>query len=942
MRLNRVWIVTVILLGGSVFYELYLKPQSRPLYEQARVLYEDANYFASLERAAQAFQIEPNNTDIIVLMAWNQLKLGRSSEAKDSFSRALRLDPELVEAKLGMAYVAIDEGTGDSQLRNILTLLTEQPNNRDFQLAAASALRQAGKNKDASPLFLNLADDRRYQDTAIRNLQEMYGIADMAQIPESFPSAEISRERSVLFRTNGGYFERRNGNSWAKTYVAGVNINPALPGHLLSDPPMQSEEYMQWLREIASLGTNTVRVYTILPPAFYQAFKRHNETAGQPKLYLIQEIWLDETEGQDLFALNKQSQQEIAYAIDLIHGQGDIPMRLGHANGLYIVDISEYVLGLLIGRELEPHLVVANNQFNENRTSYAGKYISLEQGNATEVWLTGLMDYAAQYESDRYNQQRPVGVVNWPGLDPLTHPTEATLEEEFAIRRSRGERGLELPDPSLIDDLDAVSIDETRMQVNEQFAAGIFTSYSVFPYYPDFIYREASYQSARDSEGPNPYFGYLRAIKNHYKNMTILVGDYGMSTSMGVARFHPLGWNHGGLTEQEQGTLLARMTENIAEAGFAGGVIKEWHNQWYKPNWLTKPLEIPEERSALWNNKLNADEGFGLQTFNAQQDSSHFTGVRGWSTTTPIYEKTTPAALAMNDEWDAERTLRSLSVASDTTYLYLRLEVGNLRRRPNNAPDLEKANYFIGISTSAGQFGSRTLPGLVPQVRAPGGASFLIHLESGGNARLLVAANYNHREVRASVDLPVESQLGYRIPFRPSIEEWSGFEEIVMEMSRRRYARNGTMFAPQRYSYSLLRYREPGEVEDTLATWTADFENKALIFRLPWALLSFTDPSTKRVLAGTEGGPTFTASPSQGIQPFAISFQPGDTIDYSVFPVGGVPATDSLPALATNGSLEGLQTYTWASWNSVVAAKRWKTGYTAIQEAFKKVGGPAQ
>ena len=722
-----------------------------------------------------------------------------------------------------------------------------------------------------------------------------------------------------------------------------MNLGPGLPGRYASDPPVLVEDYLGWFEQISSLGANTVRTFSILPPAFYRALRRHNETPEQPRLYLVQEVWLADSPDTNLFqsSVVSSSRRGIANTIDVIHGQGDLPVRPGYGGGLYVVDVSEYVLGILIGREWEPNLVVSNNAANSGHNSYQGRFVSLRQGNATEEWLARMLDYSAQYETLKYNQQTPIGIVNWPALDPLRHPTEACLLEEYEFRRRLGET-LTPPGPDeIVDDNDTVSVDDTRFEKSSELVSGLFAAYTVFPYFPDFVYREPAYLNVRDDQGPNPYLGYLRALKQHYQDMPLLAGGYGISSSLGVARFHPYGMNHGGLTEQEQGAALARMTRNLDEAGWAGGLITEWQDEWYRSSWLTRPLSIPPERGILWYNKLDPDQNLGLWTFDPRGDAQYWSAFTGWNQTTPLYLKDRGPIRPLNDGWDTERTLRSLSVSSDEAFVYLRLQLGNLRADPNNLPNFGQAQYLIGINTSPGRFGSRVQPGLAPQVRSDPGANFLIHL-ADGRAQLLVASNYNPRELRPISGLPANVALSYRIPFRPQVEEWSGFEEILVEINRRRFGRDGRMFPPQRYSLSQLRYRAPGQADDTLATWTADYSGNALIFRLPWPMLSVTDPSSRRVLSGTEGGPEFMTAETAGIQLFAVSFRPGDPVEFSLFPLGGVPATDSLPVLDENGSFQGLRNYTWAKWDSISKNGRWKAGYTSLQQAFQQVGARTQ
>jgi len=110
MKINRIWVAILLIILGAAYYELKLKPQSRPLYESALSFYDKGDYVASLRELNSAYQIEPNSTDILVLIGWNELKLGRLNEAQANFSRAARLNPTLVEARLGLDYVALERG----------------------------------------------------------------------------------------------------------------------------------------------------------------------------------------------------------------------------------------------------------------------------------------------------------------------------------------------------------------------------------------------------------------------------------------------------------------------------------------------------------------------------------------------------------------------------------------------------------------------------------------------------------------------------------------------------------------------------------------------------------------------------------------------------------------------------------------------------------------
>ena len=48
MKVNRIWVLVGLLFLVSAYYEARLKPQSRPIYQRALVLYRQDNFEQSL------------------------------------------------------------------------------------------------------------------------------------------------------------------------------------------------------------------------------------------------------------------------------------------------------------------------------------------------------------------------------------------------------------------------------------------------------------------------------------------------------------------------------------------------------------------------------------------------------------------------------------------------------------------------------------------------------------------------------------------------------------------------------------------------------------------------------------------------------------------------------------------------------------------------------
>ena len=197
------------------------------------------------------------------------------------------------------------------------------------------------------------------------------------------PSFEIYNDSDTLMvaRTYDHMLQVYENNQWNDLFIHGVNIGIAMPGKWFTDFPNDMPTYYRWLQRIGELGANTVRIYTLLDPQFYNAFALYNEMNPEKKLWLMQEIWPEEhPPGNDYLDDLYQSayEQEIRWVIDAIHGNARIAERRGRAYGDYTSDVSPYVIGYLVGRELEPVEVEQTDILNAGYT-FEGRYLSVHQ-----------------------------------------------------------------------------------------------------------------------------------------------------------------------------------------------------------------------------------------------------------------------------------------------------------------------------------------------------------------------------------------------------------------------------------------------------------------------------------------------------------------------------------------------------------------------------------
>lgn len=408
----------------------------------------------------------------------------------------------------------------------------------------------------------------------------------------SDPDAAPTPSFPVPFAARGDHLAVWDGTTYQPMFVKGINLGVAVPGTQPGELAATREQYDRWLAQIGALGFNTLRSYTLHYPRFYQALADYNMKHPEAPLYLLSGVWLDEENASgDLFDTTEGFEAAIREAVDCAHGECSIPEQRGRAHGEYRTDISPWILGYIIGRELAPAEVAQTNAMHPEVTSYLGTAISLPSGTPLEAWFAERLDGLVTYERMRYGVERPVSVSNWPTLDPLRHLSESLTSGE-----------------------DSQAIDLENINTTGA-PAGYFASYHAYPYYPDFMTRDPRYRDARDRFGANSFHGYLAQLKQHYATHPLVIAEFGVPTSWGNAHFGAAGMNHGGQTETEQGEHAARLLTNILDTGCAGGAFFALIDEWWKRTWIVDELAFPRERYRLWHNVTSPEQNFGLIAF---------------------------------------------------------------------------------------------------------------------------------------------------------------------------------------------------------------------------------------------------------------------------------------------------------------------------------------
>ncbi|MEG0774740.1 family 2 glycosyl transferase [Clostridium sp.] len=655
---------------------------------------------------------------------------------------------------------------------------------------------------------------------------------------------------------------------WKKEFIKGVNMGVGKPGYFPGEFGITKEEYLRWFKYIGEMNANTIRVYTILSPDFYDALLEYNESVKNP-IYLLQGVWVNEEDISNIMDAHNPKikdifKSDIKRITDVIHGNAILPKNTGHASGSYKSDISEYVIAWVLGIEWDPDFVLKTIDNNEEKTTYEGQYLYTKGASPFEVFLCEVGDYAIDYETDTYKMQRPLSFTNWVTTDMLSHTNEPLDDEDKAV----------------------VNIEQIK--VKEEFKPGLFASYHIYPYYPDFMSYQSDYAEYIDSEGEvNPYRAYLKdLIKEH--TMPVLVAEFGIPASRGLAHENVhTGFNQGNVDENTQGEMVVSMMKDIYEEGYAGGLVFAWQDEWFKRTWNTMDLDLPERRP-YWSNTQTNEQEFGLMAFDPGEEKS-ISYVDG-----DVSEWTEDTLISTSNEFN-------LFVKSDEKYVYFMIDAKNF--------DIENDTLLIPIDTIENQGSDRSLEYKVNFSR---NADFLISIDGRDNSRILVDAYYD------SFYYIYGKQLGMINSNKDYEVKNSGiYNKQYLCLNKEIYLPEDKVTIPfSKHETGLLKYGN-GNPNSTDYNSLADFimKDSKIEIRIPWQLLNVMDPSTKSIMEDFY---------KEGIKSKQVNS----------FYVEGI--------LIKDGKIEGRVEpgeFTWEPWDIPTYHERLKASYFILKEAFKNIGG---
>lgn len=729
-----------------------------------------------------------------------------------------------------------------------------------------------------------LGDKSFYWSTYLPMIREIFAKGLHEKSKAEKPAIAVTENTSYNSKTTKEDLQIQREGKWEDLLIKGVNIGMGKPGAFPGEAAITKEEYLRWFKLIGGMDANAIRIYTLHPPEFYEAFYEYNRTADQP-LYLFHGAWVNEelmVGSQDAFSkeVTADFQRELKQMVDIVHGKAEIPPSPGHSSGTYAHDISPYVLGFIIGTEWDPGAVLNTNKKHKSRNQFLGSYFTTKDAEPFEIWLAQMMEYTAGYETEQYSWQHTMSFTNWVTTDLLDHPSEP-LETE-----------------------DMVSVNPNHIEKTDKFNAGLFASYHVYPYYPDFLNYEEKYLGYKDQQGKsNPYAGYLHDLISAHE-MPVLVAEFGVPASRGLTHKSASGMNQGFLSEEQQGGMNSRMFKSIVEEGYTGGMVFAWQDEWFKRTWNTMDYDNPHRRP-YWQNRQTNEQNFGLLSFEpGKQSSAIFVDGR-----TGDWEKKGIKPLGTTSTGD----VRQVFAAADEAHLYLRLDY-------TKPIDWEKQSTYLLINTIQNQGQQNFVTNDGVKVSTAFGADFAVELKGPEQSRVLVDSYYD----------PFYYQYGRMLKMIPEQKEAERNNNGIFNPIR--LALNKEMILPatketlpfQSYETGILKFgtANPADAKfDSLADISISPDKKTAEIRIPWQLLNMKDPGMKEIMGNLY---------EQGL----TGSEKLEKMQIAAVTVSGGEISSALPENETGKPVDSIS-FSWKEWEQPQFYERIKNSYEIMKEAFR-------
>src|SRR5438034_473249 len=254
---------------------------------------------------------------------WGFYRRGGIAEAAAHFAAADSLCPGDHGAQVGLGFVGLRQGESRAAADHFLGAVRSNAGDAEAWYGLGLARVRLGQRSAAADAWRHtLRLTPGYEDAELQLLA--LGIDSGLALPAVV--RPVDPEAAV--RTAGEGFEIRTQGGWRPFYVKGINLGVALPGHFPSEFPTDDSTNSHWLALIAGARANAIRVYTILPPAFYRSLRAWNDAHPDRALWLLHGVWteLPPRDDYDGVAWQAGFRAEMRRVVDLLHGHTLAPL----------------------------------------------------------------------------------------------------------------------------------------------------------------------------------------------------------------------------------------------------------------------------------------------------------------------------------------------------------------------------------------------------------------------------------------------------------------------------------------------------------------------------------------------------------------------------------------------------------------------------------------
>ena len=606
-------------------------------------------------------------------------------------------------------------------------------------------------------------------------------------------------EIQYFTKTEGEKIRLKGDKHFEDFEIRGVNMGLGIPGHFATEYAIDKDTYLRWFKYIQDMGANTIRVYTINHDDFYEAFYEYNKNNDNP-LFLIHGVWVDDyIQNSHRDALDNEFidafREDCKTLVDIIHGRKKIRNFNGLGRQIYKRDVSEWVIGYILGIEWEDVTVSYTNRKKEtkDKVTYEGKYMYTEGASAFEAMLCEIGDTIIEYESEKYGEQRLVAFSNWAITDPFDYPRDITNYFKKIAK-----------------------VDVENIKTTKEFLSGQFASYHIYSYYPDYLNYMEPTEEYIDRHGKvNPYYAYLKKINEHHE-MPVVISEFGVPSSRGMAQREYGSWrSQGNLSESKQGEAIISCYEDIMEAGSAGSCIFSWQDEWFKRTWNTM-AHVDLAKTPYWNDYETNEQNFGLLAFD------------------PGKERSASYVDGDIEEWNKEHMVvqteeANISMKYDEKFIYFLVHKEGFS---------EEEKLYIPIDITP-KSGSTSIHGL--DFTSDRGMDFLITINGKDNSRVMVQERY---DVNRALNLKLIEGIDAftNPPAKDSVK--FRYINLMLQTAMDLIYKDSPKNVVEVYETGKLVHGNANPNSSDFNS-LADFciNGDFIEIKLPWQLLNFSNPS---------------------------------------------------------------------------------------------------